>query len=47
MGACSLAITTHEVTEVKDSYAYWAEMRCRALIYTRACKGLAQIVYIA
>ena len=27
----------------RDSYANWAEMRCGALIYTRACKGLARI----
>ena len=31
-----------EVTETKDSYANWADMRCGAPIYTRACKGLAR-----
>ena len=36
----------HGCQQLKDSYANWAKMKCRALMYTLGCKGLVQIAHL-
>ena len=32
----------HGCQQLKDSYANWAKMKCRAVMYTLCCKGPVQ-----